>query len=203
MRYKWLLDAGHGGILNGKYVTAPKKMWRFDDGMEVYEGVINRQITSKLITLLRDEKIDFGLVYDEIVDTPLAERVAIANRVYAKNPNTIYLSIHSNAGGGKGFEVYTGPGQTVSDKFGEVFYRGYLESFKSTFKIRIDLSDGDGDKESPFYVLEKTKCPAILVENLFFDNREEALYLLSDAGQHAIAACMFAAIVECENIKLI
>ena len=199
--YKWLLDAGHGGIVNGKYTTAPAKKFKFSDGFEVYEGVTNRQITSKLVNLLHNEGIDFGLVYDEHLDTPLSERVAIADRVYAKNPNSIYLSIHSNAGGGKGFEVYTSKGQNKSDAVAHLFCTKYMEHFSSRFPLRKDLTDGDADKEEDFYVLRKTDCPALLVENLFFDNREEAEFLISEVGQMAIAQCLFEAIKECETTK--
>ena len=199
--YKWLLDAGHGGILNGRYATAPAKQFKFPDGLEVYEGLINRQITNKLTTLLQSAGIDFALVYDEHLDTPLAERVAIADYIYAKYKNAIYLSIHSNAGGGKGFEVFTGKGQSNSDKIAFAFCVKYIEHFKNRFPLRKDESDGDADKEEDFYVLRKTDCPALLVENLFFDNREEAEFLISEVGQMAIAQCLFEAIKECETTK--
>jgi N-acetylmuramoyl-L-alanine amidase len=37
------------------------------------------------------------------------------------------------------------------------------------------------------YVLNNTKCPAVLTENLFQDNKKDVDYLLSDAGIHNIA----------------
>jgi len=201
MAYKWLIDAGHGGIKDGVYTTAPAKQFKFNDGLEIYEGVINRKISYKLTGLLIKEGIDFGLVYDDILDTPLSERVAIADRIYAKHKNCIYLSIHSNAGGGKGFEVFTSPSQTKSDLIAKVFCDQYEQRFKNRFPLRKDLADGDADKEADFYVLRKTDCPALLVENLFFDNREEAEYLLSDKGQQEIAECLFSSIKKCETTK--
>ncbi len=39
--------------------------------------------------------------------------------------------------------------------------------------MRTDYSDGDLDKERRFYVLTRTKMPAILTENFFMDNFEE------------------------------
>ena len=198
--YKWLLDAGHGGILNGKYTTAPAKMHRFPDGFEVMEGVTNRAIARKLWKLLEAQGIDFGLVYDEQLDTSLEARVAIADRLYAKDKRVIYLSIHSNAGGGRGFEVFTSPGQNRSDMVAEVFCNSYHRHFPNR-PLRSDKADGDADKEADFYVLRKTDCPAVLVENLFFDNREEAEYLVSEVGQQEIAQCMFDAIMEVEKLK--
>jgi N-acetylmuramoyl-L-alanine amidase len=112
------------------------------------------------------------------------------------------LSIHSNAGGGTGFEVFTSPGQTKSDKVANVFCDNYKRFFPD-FKFRAGYADGDADKEADFYVLRKTDCPALLVENLFFDNRSEAEFLLSESGQRQIADCLLHSIKECEeNLEL-
>lgn len=40
--------------------------------------------------------------------------------------------------------------------------------------------------EKNLYVLTQTKCPAVLTENLFQDNKQDVEYLLSDTGRHAI-----------------
>ncbi len=44
---------------------------------------------------------------------------------------------------------------------------------KDRSNFRSDKSDGDGDYESDFFVLHKTKCPAILCELGFMTNRGE------------------------------
>lgn len=196
--YLWILDAGHGGIQDGKYTTAPAKMHRFPE-FTIYEGVINRAITDIVRAELKHLNIDYALVYDQHEDTPLAERVRKADSIYAKDRRAVYLSIHSNAGGGQGFEVFTSPGQTKSDKIADAFCDAYRRHY--TMPLRADKADGDYDKEADFYVLRKTDCPAVLVENLFFDNLEEAKYLLSPDGQKAIAACLIDAIKTCEKEK--
>lgn len=199
--YLWLLDAGHGGIdKNGKYLTAPDKMHVFPDGLTIYEGVINRAITKILYAKLEKADIDFALVYHDIEDTPLSERVMTADNVYRKDKRSIYLSIHSNAGGGSGFEIFTSPGQTKSDKIANIFCETYMKHFPD-YPFRPDKSDGDADKEADFYVLRKTDCPSLLVENLFFDNHKEAEYLLSLTGQSAIAECIYQCIINCEKLK--
>lgn len=198
--YLWLLDAGHGGMKNGVYTTAPAKQFIFDDGLAAYEGVINRKITEVVYKQLELKQIDFALVFDDVEDTPLSQRVTIADNVYRKDKRAVYLAIHSNAGGGRGFEIFTSKGQTTSDKVAAVFCEVYKQHFPS-FLFRADMSDGDADKEADFYVLRKTDCPALLVENLFFDNRKEAEYLISEAGQLAIANCIVAAIEKVEQLK--
>lgn len=199
--YLWVLDAGHSGVdKNGKYLTAPAKMFTFPDGVTVYEGVINRKIAEIVYLTLEKKQIDFALVYDDVEDTPLSQRVMTADNVYRKDKRAVYLSIHSNAGGGSGFEIFTSPGQTKSDKIANIFCEIYIKNF-SQFPFRADKSDGDADKEADFYVLRKTDCPALLVENLFFDNRKDANFLLSEAGQRQIADCIVEAIETCEKLK--
>lgn len=205
--YKWLLDAGHGGLTkDGKYTTAPAKMHVFDDGLVFYEGVNNRAIIDRLIPKLQSAGINYETVYDQAADTPLSKRVEKANSIHARDSRCIYVSIHSDAmpdgahGKGSGFSIYTSKGQTRSDIIGEIFC-GFYAAGLHAFKFRQDLSDGDADKEENFYVLRKTTCPAILIENLFFDNRREAEYLLSEEGRAKIADILFLAIRCTENSK--
>lgn len=198
--YIWLLDAGHGGMKNGLYTTAPAKMHVFDDGLTFCEGVSNRIIAEALSTMLTGAGMEHVMIHDPETDTPLKERVMRANMLYAKDKRCIYLSIHSDAmpdgahGKGSGFAVYTSKGETRSDAIGRIFSEVYVRELKA-FKSREDRADGDADKEEDFYVLRKTNCPSLLVENLFFDNRREAEFLLSEAGQGKIAMTMLKAIL--------
>lgn len=198
--YLWILDAGHGGLnAAGHYMTAPAKMQKFPQ-FTIYEGVINRSITDLVKKQLIALRIDYAIVADPIEDTPLSVRVSRADAVYAKDRRAVYLSIHSNAGKGSGFEIFTSPGQSKSDKIANIFCSVYQNQFPE-FLMRFDLSDGDADKEADFYVLRKTDCPALLVENLFFDNLKEAEYLMSTKGQQRIADCIVTAIKKVEHIK--
>lgn len=100
--------------------------------------------------------------------------------------NCILISIHANAGGGTGFEVFTSPGNTPADDYATMI----IESIKETFpneKIRSDHSDGDADKEARFYLLQHTQCPAILTENLFMDNEKDCRKLMEDSFREKIA----------------
>ena len=181
-----ILDPGHGGIVNGVYVTAPKKMYVHENGPTIYEGVWNREIVKKLEYILHGRGIPCVNVAPTAEDTPLKDRVETANR-YAKafDNNALYISIHANAGGGKGFEVYTSPGQTKSDEIAE----RWVEEMALEFPDRVargDNSDGDKDKEANFYVLKHTTCPAILTESFFMDNLEDAKEMLDYYGMEKV-----------------
>jgi N-acetylmuramoyl-L-alanine amidase len=185
-KYIWLIDAGHGGVdAQGNYTTPAKlnKRFKFADGFEVLEGVSNRLIAKELWQRLMAEQIEFKLVYDEVQDWSLTQRVNLANKLQQKHKRCIYLSIHSNAGKGTGFEVFTSPGETISDKLAEVLCNLLEQKFKGRFPLRKDLADSDKDKEAKFTVLSETACPSILVEYLFFDNRKDAEFLMSASGR--------------------
>lgn len=207
-----IIDAGHGGIINGVYQTAPKKMYEFEDsGLIVYEGVINRKIARKLINLLDANNINsFDISAYSEEDIPLSRRVEMINSIYLGHPNTYLLSIHSNTASAKGkgkgtkatgFEIWTSEGETRSDTLATIGYNKYKELFPN-FRFRQDMSDGDPDKEAPFYILRKSNCPAFLVENLFYDNSEEAKLLIQDNFQNAIAHCLFEIVKEIQTLGI-
>lgn len=210
--YTWILDNGHGGVKTegGKeiYTTAPhhtdkqntwKKMYIHPDGTKIYEGDFNRKIVDKLSRMLTHENIAFKWACPELEDLPLKERVDRADELHRIHKNCIFVSIHGNAGKGTGFEVFTSVGQTQSDEIAEVFIEEIEKVFPQETK-RVELSDGDQDKEAHFYVLRKTDCPAILTENFFMDQLDDCKLMLSEEGQIKIAKAHFNAILKIEQI---
>jgi len=181
-----ILDPGHGGIdKNGNYTTAPHKMYKFNDGYVIYEGEVNR-IQAKAIekSFLAFPDWDINIKYtvkpDDSRDISLEERSDFVNSF---NPEeTICLSIHNNAGGGDGFEAYTYFGQTDSDVYADEIYKSIKTLYdKYGLPIRTDkLSDSDYDKEIELHMTRETKCPCVLLEYLFFDNRVNAKLLMSN-----------------------
>jgi N-acetylmuramoyl-L-alanine amidase len=177
-----IFDAGHGGIINGHYVTAPKKMYKHKDGTVAYEGVINRKIKNKCVDICRE----WGMPYFDVTpgeeDYALGYRVEQANKIYHQQKeefDVVYTSIHCNAGKGTGLEVYTTPGETESDKYATL----WIEEMKKLFlnhRFRMDYTDGDPDKEALFKVLRETHCPAVLGEFFFFDNYDDWVYMQTD-----------------------
>jgi N-acetylmuramoyl-L-alanine amidase len=180
-----ILDYGHGGLTSdGVYTTAPSKMHRFNDGVIAYEGVLNRQIGRQVERCLLDHhniNIIRTVAHNDPTDLPLADRVRIANQYDPSS--TIFVSIHCNASPShtaRGFEIFTTVGETKSDILAECISQSVSYSLdKYNVRFRKDTSDGDSDKESNFYVLRNTKCPAVLLECGFFDNRFD-YELLSD-----------------------
>ncbi len=165
-----ILDAGHGGLINGDYQTAGKRSPNWEQGI-LYEGMFNRWVMNRVIEKLDRLRIPYFVASPEYTDTSLKTRVNRVNQ-WAKDHKVYLISIHANAGGGEGIEIFTSKGHTKSDDIAQEFIDG-LELDAVHPKFRKDLSDGDGDKESQFYILRKTICPAILIEAGFMDNPED------------------------------
>ena len=176
-----ILDNGHGGMINGVYQTAGKRSPNWEKGV-LYEGVFNRLIIDKVANELERLCIPYIVLVPELEDISLATRIERINKYYAKNKNVWLFSQHANAGGGRGFEAFTTIGQTKSDDYAEIILTN-LETDFPEIPMRYDLSDRDKDKESDFYILKKSKCPAVLVESLFMDNKEDYWLLWSEIFQ--------------------
>lgn len=198
-----VLDYGHGGLdKNGNYTTAPNKMYRHSSSEIAYEGVINRQIGGLIRAHLRSWEPKLNVLETVKADDPrdlsLSYRVSVANKLIASE--TLFVSIHSNASknhNASGFEIYTTKGTTLSDNLA-TFIGGQVESYyqQLNLKLRYDFSDGDLDKEVDFYVLRKTKCPAVLLECLFFDHWNDYTLLKDPNFQRMLAWHIYLGIME-------
>lgn len=176
--FLFLIDSGHGGMINGIYQTAPRKMYKFPNGEIAYEGVLNRIFKEKLFIRLNSKGIKYVDVCPTEEDIPLLDRTRTVNR-YARQygkENCLLISLHSNAGKGTGFEIWTSRGKTQSDEYADILGKILIRKF-SYIKFRADKTDGDLDKEANFFILRHTICPAILPECLFFDNYSDYLML--------------------------
>lgn len=199
--YVWLFDNGHGGIINGVYQTPGKRSPKWPDGTQLFEGEFNRAIVKRLILMCKLHGIEYVNLVPELKDISLGERVRRANNLWKKSKRLIYVSIHANAGGGTGFEVFTSKGQTKSDKIATYFFNEFKDEFP-TERARPDWTDGDADKEANFYVLKKTAMPAVLTESFFMDNMEDCKeILMSEEGRDMVAKAHFDAIMAIEKAK--
>ena len=190
---KILIDTGHGENTPGK---------RSPDG-KFREYLYVREIADQVVAQLRQRGYDAERIVMEFSDVALAERARRVNEVWGRlgTKNVILVSIHCNAAGNgewmnaKGWSCYTSIGQTKADKLADCFYQVAEEKFAGR-KFRKDLTDGDPDWEAGFYMLKKTKCPAVLTENFFMDNKDDVAYLISPEGRNAVVATHVEAIIK-------
>ena len=185
-----LLDNGHGKE------TAGKRSPVWSDGSQLFEWEFNRDIVRRISEKLEADGIPYRILVPEETDISLTERARRANEIAKENNGKAYvLSIHANAGGGTGWEVYTSPGQTKADPMATVFYKEAEKEFAPDgWRMRADYADGDPDKEAAFYILMHTKAPAILTESFFMDTEKDCRFLMSETKRERIANMHVAAI---------
>ena len=146
-----VIDPGHGGSDPGAYRHS------------VREKDLTLKVAKKLRIQLKARGINVVMTRSTDKKLSLEQRAAIAN----KYKNAIFVSIHFNAAE-KGLEYVKGV---------ETFYasqEGRKMASKVQGKMLKTLGVRDRKvKDKDFAVLEKTRCPAILVECGFISNYYE------------------------------
>lgn len=197
-----LYDNGHGVNTAGK--CSPDKSLR--------EYKKARKLVKDIVARRKAMGYDARILVPEDTDVSLGERARRVNAICNQygTSNVLLVSVHCNAAGGDGkwksaggWCAYTSPGQTKADVLATDLYNAaqvaladYIKDFpvrkaKGDYDskqrpIRTDYSDGDPDYEAKFYVLTKTKCPAVLTESMFQDNHADVEFLMSPEGHNAI-----------------
>lgn len=173
-----LIDNGHGKDTAGK---------RSPDG-RLLEYQYAREIAQRLAKELWEKSIDAVLITPEENDVSLSERCRRANKYGSKG--VLLVSIHCNAAGadGKwhdahGWAAYVSKNASVNSK---TLARCLIKAAKEQ-----GLSVREYAHQVPYWtqnlaICRDTRCPAVLTENLFQDNRADVDYLLSEEGKQAI-----------------
>lgn len=207
-----ILDSGHGNNTSGKRSPlidfAYNKNFTSVENGRFREYRFNRRITKAAIPKLKALGFNVIELVPEENDISLSTRVKRINEYCAKYGagNCVMVSTHVNAAGSedkwlnaRGWSIWTTKGTTNSDKLATCIYEAalahigndktYTDQFineKVQKPIRTDFSDGDPDFESNFTIIYGANCPAVLIENLFQDNKGDVQYLESHNGFNRI-----------------
>jgi N-acetylmuramoyl-L-alanine amidase len=193
------LDAGHGGIdTAGKYTTAPSKMFihdsgKFHDGSTFYEGVSNRVFAALATDSFKAQGYDVVPCFDAVADTSLGSRAAMANKHFRqliqrdRKAQGLFLSLHSDAHNGKarGFTCFSAENARTSALASAAITQVLKSALVPTFGVTAR-----SPKQKNLSVLRNTVMPAVLFENLFFDNLEDATLLMRQDYQKAFALAL-------------
>lgn len=177
------ISPGHGKNTPGK---------RSPDG-SLLEWEFNRRLVNRISELAEAEGIPHVILDYEDNDTPLSNRCTRANK-YGKN--CCYISIHGNAAGNgskwmtaRGWCIYTSKGYTKADPIASIFVQEADKLLPGIgCKVRkYKQKQYEEDFEENFYVLRNTIMPAVLTENLFYDNKLDKAVMQSDKGIDTLA----------------
>ena len=165
---KICIDPGHGGE---------------DSGAMGPGGLRESEAALSMSRYIRRGLLDQG--EDVIVTRDADHFVSLAGRCELANEENadLFVSIHCNAftnPRAAGYEVWTSRGVTDADRIAELLFQSIGGVFPK-LKPRMDLTDGDHDKESGFAVLVGTSMPAVLIETAFISNLIEERWL-GDVG---------------------
>ncbi len=177
-----VLDAGHG------LTTAGKQTMNGKYGI-IKEWELNNKVLNFVTEYLRDYAITIYRTDDPTgaTDIALSERVKRCNS-YAP---ILFISIHHNAGGGTGIEVFWHSKGTAEDK-----------KIASIVAPKLAAATGmrnRGVKQKELGVLT-CKATAILVEGGFMDTQSDYEYICSEAGQRAYAKAVADSVIEYLNL---
>lgn len=169
-----MIDAGHGGKDSGAVGTRGTR-----------EKDVALSVALLTAAKLRAAGVDVLLTREDDRFLELAERARMANEAGAD----LFLSIHCNSAANRaaeGFEVYTTRGETAADPVATNLFQSFGAMFPHALR-RVDVSDGDPDKEADFAVLRLTRMPAVLFE-LEFISSEKGEAFLADPANHILCA---------------
>lgn len=159
---KVFIGVGHGGSDPGA-VYEPS---------ELYEDEVNLAVALAMKDELEKYQLTVKMSRETDEHDPLEEEIQEAN---AFAPD-VAVEVHTNAGGGSGFEVY----RQTSTSFGEQSLRLAEEIYDSVFwgtkapvrkpAIRTKLM---ADGRDWFGWLRRVNCPAVLCEGFFVDSETD------------------------------
>ena len=187
-----IIDAGHGGEDGG---TVGKN--------GVLEKELNLTIASSLRDMLRAE--GFEVVMTRETDTMLYDKnadykgkkkmldLAARLRISESYENCVFVSIHMNSFPEEryhGLQVYYSPNDENSALL--------ADRLQSSVKDHIQPDNTRVTKEASknIYLLDRIKCPAVLVECGFLSNREECALLCTEKYRQKLTLAIFCGICE-------
>lgn len=168
MMTRLVLDGGHGGLDPGGCGNGLK-----EKDLTLYRVL---RTAKTLQANYLDVEVLLTRAKDETVS--LQKRCELANNWGAD----FFLSDHTNAGGGTGFESFRLPGAYASTVQKQTVIHNEIMGYLKGFGLR-----DRGMKTANFQVLRETKMSAVLIECLFIDYASDAQLLKQTAFQDGLA----------------
>ncbi|MEI6351181.1 MAG: N-acetylmuramoyl-L-alanine amidase [Verrucomicrobiota bacterium] len=167
-----VIDAGHGGHDRGGI-----------PGQQIAEKTLTLDVAQRLRTILREAGLRTVMTRNDDHFISLQKRVEIANA----QRNAIFVSVHFNSAkrhGADGLETYYYAKSGMN-----------LASRIQARLVRVYATENRGIKRARFFVLRKTKIPAVLAECGFLTNGHEGALCLKAAHRQRLAEALGRAIL--------
>ena len=178
---KILIDNGHGKETPGK--RSPDSTF--------FEWQFNREIATRVCEALVNEGYDAERIVTTDEDVSLMERCHRVNAVCQQlgRKNVVLVSIHANAAGKGNWSTARGwtgwvakQASAKSRLLAQLLYdQALLMGYKGNRSVPPTHY-----WQADFAIIKRTLCPAVLTENLFYDNQEDLAILKSETGKKNI-----------------
>lgn len=175
---KVFIDAGHGGTDPGA------------QGNGLQEKNLTLQIATRVKDILIAEYNNVSILMSRTGDQTLTltQRTNAANAWGAD----FLLSVHINAGGGTGYEDYIYPGVGAPTTT-------YQNTIHAEILKLVNFTDR-GKKQENFHMLRESNMPALLTENGFIDNANDAAKLKTASFIESLARGHVNGIAKCFSL---
>lgn len=189
-----ILDYGHSASTPGK--CSPDKSF--------FEWQFNRDLGKRIAALLKSLNFEIHETVKEDEDgkeVSLSERAARANAIAkGREKDCIFVSVHANAAGGdgkwheaRGWSVFVAKNASERSRLLANCIATQHQDYG--FKVRKPLPKQLYWEEN-FTVIYRTIMPGVLVENLFYDNKEDLKILQSEEGKKKLASACAGGILD-------
>jgi N-acetylmuramoyl-L-alanine amidase len=171
-----VIDAGHGGADNG--------------GMAI-DGTKEKDIDLDLIKKIKELNLDGNIKLlftreTDIYQSP-KEKAELATRLGAD----LFISIHvdsedKNAAIQKrGLGIWVSSNQFTNSEASKLLASALLASFQKNYGIPV--AEQPMQRQKGIWVLQESKCPAVLIEAGYLSDKKDLAYMKSEDGQTQFA----------------
>ena len=178
---KVYVDAGHGGSDSGavKYLN---------------ERDVNLVIAKACRDYLESNGVSVKMSRtSNKTNTDINDMAAEANKWSAD----YVVSIHNNAGGGDGFEIY----HTINGGKGKTLAKNIEAEVKKLGQNSRGLKTKKGNNGDYFGMIRLTKAPAVICEGVFVDNKTDVKIADTEAEQKAFGYAYARGVLKTAGIK--
>ncbi|MFQ9516285.1 MAG: N-acetylmuramoyl-L-alanine amidase family protein [Eubacterium sp.] len=177
-----VIDPGHGGKDPGKIGVngAKEKDVNLAISKELYQVLLENQF-NVVMTRTEDVVLSSGDKFSKIGD--LNARCRIINDTYAKNQESVLISIHQNSFTSEsvhGAQCFYYQRSEKSRQLAEIVQKHLNENINTDKPKKAKPNDS-------YYMLINSKCPGVIIECGFLSNSSEAAKLINDEYQKKIA----------------
>lgn len=162
----------------------------WDNMTQLYEWKFNRKIVNKIKSCLKRKNIPVHILSETNNLVPLIDKIKKINNYVEKHGkyNVLVISIQLNKGKKSGWECLYHKNNLLGKEYASIFSNSYKKS-----KIKFP---NNGIRDYNMSIMRLSKCPSIVTNNLYIDNKKDCLFLLTKKGEDSIRDLHVNSIIE-------